>query len=520
MAPTVGTDPLPSAPRPGLAVALAVASLVAVLAWAAPVAEAGHAGNPMDGVHRHAPWSVYVDGERRSFDADRYQLQARHVHVEGGNGDLIHVHVRGVTFGEFLSTLGWGNEGGCLVTDRGDRLCQGRNADLRVLVDGAALADPWGYEIQDGDVIVLDYRGPDLRGGALQAPAATLGVLAALAGAGYAALAYRRHRRRRGRPWEPATRPPWAGGPRPPHRVRAVRVGAAAVAVGLVVVGASAALMGPAEVAPGPRSVDEGGFAEVRYLAYTPNGTVGDHTLAEGPADPGAADLVGAGPDADSVRTWAGTDRPAVIPSGWQPDQLYGIVPAVREALQGRTEGDTFAVGPLPPEEAYGPVDESLNRSLPRTVELNRTVELPRENVRDEDGRVEEGDRVDALTPDPRAILPAVVTSVDGSRVTVRLDPDDGERVRMPYWNATARTENDTVRLRQNPAANETYGPRGDAFRVTAVNETHYVRDGNPALAGETVLFRVRVVHVPPPGETRPLPPSPPDGGDGSGNPA
>jgi hypothetical protein len=55
--------------------------------------------------HEHALFYVAVDGEVLTFTEDRYQLAARHVHLENNKSDIVHKHAEGVRWSDFFETI-------------------------------------------------------------------------------------------------------------------------------------------------------------------------------------------------------------------------------------------------------------------------------------------------------------------------------------------------------------------------------------------------------------------------------
>lgn len=491
-------------PGIGLALALVVPLLLAGLSALAVPTEADHAGNPAGGVHWHADWAVYVNDDKQSFDAPRYQVNADFVHVEGGDGDTIHVHADGATLGEFLDTLAWSLSSQCLTTGDGDELCESEAAELEVLVDGTRVDDPATYQIQDGDEITISYRGPTVKESGLQTPVWILGSLLLLGGGGYAYRAWTRQRKLQdaGRQQRKRMRETGYEADRDaePWQVQPVQVGGALAAVGLIAVAAGFVAFGPETIAPSPRDVRSSQVAQVHYIAYTDEGTVAQSTLADPPENiHGNATLFGSQlPEGEPVWTWAGQDKPQFLPPGVSSTQLEPVPPAIRTALLDHAEGDTFRVGPVRPQLAFGTVDETQIKVQDRILTLVRTQTVPRADVSASDGTVNESERV-SVTTDAGVDLPAIAHNVTDREVDVRLDPSDGSTVELRFWTATVETTNQTVHLVQHPDEGATYGAKGSTFQVTKVNETHYVEDWNHPLAGEELSFRVHVVQVPPP---------------------
>lgn len=56
-------------------------------------------------VHAHAMIHVIVNGSELDFTADRFQLNARDVHLENNKSHIVHKHRSGVTWQRFFNTI-------------------------------------------------------------------------------------------------------------------------------------------------------------------------------------------------------------------------------------------------------------------------------------------------------------------------------------------------------------------------------------------------------------------------------
>lgn len=92
---------------------------------------------PQGTIHEHTTFDVTVDGESIDFSQSQYQVSDGKVHFEGGNGDSLHLHARGVTIAYTLETLGF------TVTDNGDT----------VEFEGTT------YSTADGDTVQYEVNG-------------------------------------------------------------------------------------------------------------------------------------------------------------------------------------------------------------------------------------------------------------------------------------------------------------------------------------------------------------------------
>lgn len=106
--------------------------------------------------HVHADFKVYLDGRSVDFSQPRYQVRAQHVHVEGGDGNIIHVHATGVKIGYFFSTLGMKFNSTCF-SDNGRQHCNNENKTLKFFVNDAPAGEWDNYVLQSMDKILISY---------------------------------------------------------------------------------------------------------------------------------------------------------------------------------------------------------------------------------------------------------------------------------------------------------------------------------------------------------------------------
>lgn len=106
--------------------------------------------------HVHVDFKVYLDGRVVDFSQPRYQVRAQHVHVEGGDGGVIHVHATGVKIGYFFSTLGMKFNSTCFVSDNRN-YCNNENKTLKFFVNDAPAGELENYVLQSMDKILISY---------------------------------------------------------------------------------------------------------------------------------------------------------------------------------------------------------------------------------------------------------------------------------------------------------------------------------------------------------------------------
>ena len=137
---------------------VAAAAVAGIVFFAASAAPKGLSGlGPPGSTHIHQDFKLYLDGRELDFSQQRYQLRSRHVHVEGGDGDVIHVHATGATLGFFLDTLGFQFNSSCIVADDSARYCNSGSSTLKLYVNGRPSAEFGGYVLQPNDKILISY---------------------------------------------------------------------------------------------------------------------------------------------------------------------------------------------------------------------------------------------------------------------------------------------------------------------------------------------------------------------------
>lgn len=102
-------------------------------------------------VHYHGSLEVVVNGQQVDFSKDKYQLQERFFHFEGGNGIEWHGHARGVTLKRAMATLDIGVTKNS-VTFNGTTYTDGENANVTIVVNDEPV-NPRTYVLQDSDNI-------------------------------------------------------------------------------------------------------------------------------------------------------------------------------------------------------------------------------------------------------------------------------------------------------------------------------------------------------------------------------
>lgn len=121
-----------------------------------------------DGVHYHANFAVYVDGQRETFDSFSYYEEIQgcdptsgvrpqsRAHMHNFVNDTVHVHDDGVTWGHFFANLGFTLGNDVLSTDDGVFVADD-TAELTFILNGQEASAIANELIQDQDVLLINY---------------------------------------------------------------------------------------------------------------------------------------------------------------------------------------------------------------------------------------------------------------------------------------------------------------------------------------------------------------------------
>jgi len=131
---------------------LVVLALFFVIACA-PKSQIG----PVGGIHAHADYKVFLEGNEFDFAKREYMVKEQYVHIENMVGDEIHAHATGVTMGEFFRTLGWKFTSECIKTDAGKEYCNEGENTLKFYVNSEPNELYGDYLIGDKDKILISY---------------------------------------------------------------------------------------------------------------------------------------------------------------------------------------------------------------------------------------------------------------------------------------------------------------------------------------------------------------------------
>lgn len=107
--------------------------------------------------HIHADFKVYIEGRALDFSIPKYQVRSQFIHVEDGNGDVIHTHAAGPTLGDFFKTLGMKFEKGCFTVDTGGQFCDQDGKKLRFYVNGQPNEEYGDHVVKNLEKYLVTY---------------------------------------------------------------------------------------------------------------------------------------------------------------------------------------------------------------------------------------------------------------------------------------------------------------------------------------------------------------------------
>lgn len=111
-------------------------------------------------VHVHADFAVFVNDVKIDFSQEKYQSSVGNeksevVHVHDGNGNVIHRHAEGITFAQFLASIGFTLTDTCLTDDTGEEYCDDETTTVTLYVNNEAIENRVAYVPQEEDGILL-----------------------------------------------------------------------------------------------------------------------------------------------------------------------------------------------------------------------------------------------------------------------------------------------------------------------------------------------------------------------------
>lgn len=119
-----------------------------------------------DEVHVHADFLIYVNDQKVELTSEKYQSSTKqilhkNVHLHDGDDSVVHRHAEGITFAEFLSSVGFTLTNECLTKDTGEIFCADTEKVLALYVNKEPVSDIASYIPQEEDQVLLYYGTKD-----------------------------------------------------------------------------------------------------------------------------------------------------------------------------------------------------------------------------------------------------------------------------------------------------------------------------------------------------------------------
>ena len=119
--------------------------------------------------HSHADFKLYIEGVPYDFSQEKYQEPSgvegqetcgddgKMADLHDGDGDVVHKHATGVTWGYFFSTLNMTLADSCFTLDNGTGYCNGNGKKWEYFVNGDAVSSVKDLEMHDLDQVLITY---------------------------------------------------------------------------------------------------------------------------------------------------------------------------------------------------------------------------------------------------------------------------------------------------------------------------------------------------------------------------
>ncbi len=117
-------------------------------------------GNPGE-IHEHSTFLIFVDGNMRRFDDQRFFEGSPHAHLHDYSFAEIHSHAPNVTLGFFFNTIGISFNESCIVFSDSESYCSNKTDTLKFFVDGKKNKDFGNHLTQDWEHYLISYGDND-----------------------------------------------------------------------------------------------------------------------------------------------------------------------------------------------------------------------------------------------------------------------------------------------------------------------------------------------------------------------
>ncbi len=119
-----------------------------------------------DKVHVHSDFMIYINDQQIDLTDEKYQSSTnqilhKNVHLHDGEDNVVHRHAEGVTFSEFLGSLGFTLTNECLTDPTGMSFCSDANNVLTLYVNKIPKTILTEYIPEEEDQILLYFGTRD-----------------------------------------------------------------------------------------------------------------------------------------------------------------------------------------------------------------------------------------------------------------------------------------------------------------------------------------------------------------------
>ena len=117
-------------------------------------------------VHVHADFIVHINNQKLDLSSTTYQSTTEkalhpHVHLHDGDDHVVHRHADGITFVEFLGSLGYTVSNDCFTNKVNETFCTDTENILTLYVNKKPVDKIVSYIAQEEDQVLLYYGTRD-----------------------------------------------------------------------------------------------------------------------------------------------------------------------------------------------------------------------------------------------------------------------------------------------------------------------------------------------------------------------
>lgn len=117
---------------------------------------------PVEKYHAHFDFKVIINGKALDFAQAKYQSVDKKdldewIHFHNSNGNIVHIHKRGIKLGEFINSLKMNLTSTCFTLDTGEKFCNQGGSTLKMFVNGKENNQYDQYVPQDIDRLLISF---------------------------------------------------------------------------------------------------------------------------------------------------------------------------------------------------------------------------------------------------------------------------------------------------------------------------------------------------------------------------